>query len=82
MNKMVRVIRTLKRKVLDENGSARAPIYEDESDHTNLKPGADCNGAVVKTKHGIALMFWADDQPKIEDLGVDIDEVLAEEGDE
>ena len=64
---IVRVIRKTDKKIIENNGVAYGPIKQEWADWTNLTPDSPCTAAIVETKHGLALMFWADEQPQLED---------------
>ena len=66
MSKIVRVLHKVDKEVIGNNGSCYTPIPEDIAEDTNLTIGEGCTVAKVETKHGLALMVWADDQPPAE----------------
>jgi hypothetical protein len=69
---IVRVLDTESFSVLDHNGVARTTILENWAEQANLTPGENCTIALVHTKHGLAYMVWADNQPTFDDLGEDL----------
>lgn len=65
---MVNIIDKIKDTIKNANGTSRATIPERWANMANLEPEANCTTALVNTKHGLAFMVWADNQPRIDDV--------------
>ncbi|WP_207587082.1 hypothetical protein [Halomontanus rarus] len=72
MVKIVRVLHKVAKQIVGNNGVSYGPLPEDIAEDTNLTVGADCTIAKVETKHGLAVMIWADDQPPADEYGEEL----------